>query len=1008
MLERILLLSIWLWCGSSYAQITHQVNGVYDKNHNYYTFINAVIHKDYKTIIPSATLIIKDGKIINLGKDLKVPNGSVVYDMKGKHIYPSFIDMYSDYGVNQNKNAIQSTNSRYPQRDSNKNGAYNWNQAIHPEVDAVDNFVVNNKQAKELRKMGFGSVLTHYKDGIMRGTSTLVSLADKNEHDVIVKGKAANQLSFQKGSSRQRYPSSLMGAIALIRQNYLDAKWYEQNKGKVEYNISLAHINENKRLPNIFKVNNYLDAIRAHKIAEEFKIDYIIKAKEDLYKRVKYIKDTKANFIVSVNYPKAYDVTNLYDEKNISLEQLKHWETAPYNLVILEKNNIPFVITSADLKDKKSFLKNIRKSIHKGLSKEKALEALTHTPAKLLKVGNKLGSLHLGKIANFFISSDDIFSEKAKIYENWVQGEPYQIKHSKTIDIRGKYTLGFDDKEYTLNVSGGRDMPTAKVIVINNKDTVKTDVKLHLEHFRMSFHFNPKDNHYKKVLRFAGSVNDLSGKVVLPNGVTKKWNITKIEEYAHKEKEKKQKEYKKAKDIPTIYYPNMAYGVESKLSKQNMLIKNVTVWTNEKEGILKNADVLIRNGKIVEVGKDISESRNVQIVDGTGKHLTPGIIDEHSHIAINRGVNESTQASSAEVRIGDVVNSDDINIYRQLSGGVVASQLLHGSANPIGGQSAIIKLKWGQSPQEMKIKGADGFIKFALGENVKQSNWGDYNRIRFPQTRMGVEQVYYDAFIRAKEYDDKMKTYRKMSTSQKRKAVSPRRDLDLECLAEVLNSKRFITCHSYIQSEINMLMHVADSMSFKVNTFTHILEGYKVADKMKKHGVGGSTFSDWWAYKYEVNDAIPYNAAIMHNNGVVTAINSDDAEMARRLNQEAAKAVKYGGVSQEDALKMVTLNPAKLLHLDHRMGSIKKGKDADIVLWSGNPLSIYSKAEKTIIEGVIYFDIERDKELRNRNRNERNRIISKMLNAKNRGEKTQKVKKKKQILYHCDTEIDEY
>ena len=268
---------------------------------------------------------------------------------------------------------------------------------------------------------------------------------------------------------------------------------------------------------------------------------------------------------------------------------------------------------------------------------------------------------------------------------------------------------------------------------------------------------------------------------------------------------------------------------------------------------------------------------------------------------------------------------------------------------------------------------------------------------------MGVEQVYYDAFIRAREYDRKMRAYSKMNALQKKKTVSPRRDLDLEVLVAILNKKRFITCHSYIQSEINMLMHVADSMGFKVNTFTHILEGYKVADKMKKHGAGGSTFSDWWAYKYEVNDAIPYNAAIMHNRGVVTAINSDDAEMARRLNQEAAKAVKYGKVSQEEALKMVTLNPAKLLRLDHRMGSIKKGKDADVVLWSGNPLSVYSKAEKTIIEGVVYFDIQKDEQLRMRDRKEKNRIISKMLNAKNRGEKTQKVKKNKQLLYRCDT-----
>ncbi|HRP61660.1 MAG TPA: amidohydrolase, partial [Vicingus sp.] len=323
--------------------------------------------------------------------------------------------------------------------------------------------------------------------------------------------------------------------------------------------------------------------------------------------------------------------------------------------------------------------------------------------------------------------------------------------------------------------------------------------------------------------------------------------------------------------------------------------------------VLKNTDVLLKDGKIAQIGKDLI-AEGAEMVDGKNKHLTAGIFDEHSHIAISRGVNECTQAVTAEVSIADVIDSDDINIYRQLAGGVVASQLLHGSCNPVGGQSALIKLKWGSSPEDMKIKDADGFIKFALGENVKQSNWGPFNRSRFPQTRMGVEQVYYDAFIRAKEYQNAWDAYAKLTPNAKANSYAPRIDLEMETLNEILNKERFISCHSYVQSEINMLMHVADSMKFTVNTFTHILEGYKLADKMKAHGAGGSTFSDWWAYKFEVNDAIPYNAAIMHKQGVITAINSDDAEMGRRLNQEAGKAVKYGGVSEEDALKMVTLN----------------------------------------------------------------------------------------------------
>ena len=333
---------------------------------------------------------------------------------------------------------------------------------------------------------------------------------------------------------------------------------------------------------------------------------------------------------------------------------------------------------------------------------------------------------------------------------------------------------------------------------------------------------------------------------------------------------------------------------------------------------------------------------------------------------------------------------NDSNVYRNLAGVVTSIQILHGSANPIGGQSAIIKLKWGRSASELLNPNAKPFIKFALGENVKQSNWSSFSR--FPQTRMGVEQVYVDYFTRAKAYDD-----------AKKSGKPYRKDLEMEVLAQIINKERFISCHSYVQSEINMLMKVAEQFNFKVNTFTHILEGYKVADKMRDHGVGASTFSDWWAYKFEVNDAIPYNAAIMHNVGVVTAINSDDAEMSRRLNQEAAKAMKYGGVSAEEAWKMVTLNPAKLLQIDDRVGSVKVGKDADLVLWNGNPLSVYTSAEKTMIEGVVYFDKDRDAAQRKAIAEERTTLINMMLKEKNKGMATQPVSKKEQELLHCDS-----
>jgi imidazolonepropionase-like amidohydrolase len=438
-------------------------------------------------------------------------------------------------------------------------------------------------------------------------------------------------------------------------------------------------------------------------------------------------------------------------------------------------------------------------------------------------------------------------------------------------------------------------------------------------------------------------------------------------------------------------------GYDSLPKAETLLIRNATVWTNEKEGILTEADVVVSKGKIVALGKKLSASAygaNVREIDATGKHLTAGIIDEHSHIAISRGVNEGSRSITAEVRIGDALNPDDVNIYRQLAGGVTSSNLLHGSANSIGGQAQLIKLRWGlANPEALKFEGAPGFIKFALGENVKQSNWGDRQTIRFPQTRMGVEQVMMDGFLRAKAYEEARKT----------NVAGTRRDLTLETLNEIRNNQRFITCHSYVQSEINMLMKVGDSVGFKVNTFTHILEGYKVADKMKAHGANASTFADWWAYKMEVADAIPHNAGLMTQVGVNVAINSDDAEMARRLNQEAAKSVMYTGMSEEEAFKMVTLNPAKMLRVDHRVGSVKVGKDADIVLWNGHPLSIYTKAEMTLVDGIVYFDANREAARLKQQAAERQRLIEKMIIARKNGAKAAKPKFQVESFWHCDT-----
>jgi imidazolonepropionase-like amidohydrolase len=879
------------------AQTTFPVNGVPFNDHSYYAFTNAKIWVDYQTTIANGTLLIKDGIIVQCGEKVQIPKGTVVMDMKGRSIYPSFIDPYSTYGMPEVKRVPRSGTG--PQMENAMKGPYNWNQAIRPETDAVKLFNADRTVAEELRKLGFGSVMSFHKDGIVRGTGVFVTLGDHKENLSVLNDRTAALYSFEKGTSTQDYPSSLMGSIALIRQTYYDAQWYAENKNKTEYNISLDVFSKIQSLPQIFEVKDKLSALRADKIGDEFKVQYIIKGSGNEYQRIDDIKSTNCKFILPLNFPAAYDVEDPYDALMVTLEDMKHWEMAPLNPSAFEQHFIPFAFTATDLKDKKDFWKNLRKSIDYGLSEKQALKSLTWAPAEMLGMQHKVGALKAGMVANFIITSGNVFDEKNIIYQNWVQGEPYMISPFDLIDIRGTYELkAGSGKTLVLKVGGEADKLKS---TIGETDTSKIEANVTLLNNLVTISYNLKDEN--GIVRLTGTVKDdassWKGKGQLGNGEWVDWTVTAKSPFTPRQS-KKDSIKAPHPTLDDVLFPFCAYGqtktdstfFQKFMNRWNaVLIKNVTIWTNEDEGILVNKDVLITDGKIVRIGDNLEVPKTVKAlrIDGTGKFLTAGIIDEHSHIAINEGVNEGTQSSSSEVRIGDVINSDDINIYRALSGGVTCIQQLHGSANPIGGQSSIIKLKWGAPPEEMKVKGADGFIKFALGENVKQSNWGDFNTIRFPQSRMGVEQVYFDYFTRAKEYQAKWDAYLGLSPKDKLKSAAPRRDLELDAISEILGKKRFITCHSYVQSEINMLMHVGDSMGFGVNTFTHILEGYKVADKMKQRNIYPSTFSDWWAYKMEVKDAIPYNPAIMYALGL-------KVQPGGRQKREVRKRSRAGGI----------------------------------------------------------------------------------------------------------------
>ena len=1004
---------------STTAQETFPVNGVVNKQLVRTALEHATVHVSSTEVIEDATVVFYQGRIeaVGLSSVIQV-NGPVIrHDLNGLHVYPSFVDIHSDYAMPE---AQREGWGRGPQDLSDKKGAFGWNEAVRPETRAADVFDPSEAEADRsaYQKGGFGAVVSHVQDGIVRGTGALVALSEDSRR-ALLQPEASAHYSFRKGTSSQDYPRSLMGSTALLKQTFFDANWYadaSRLNERLETNLSLEAFNTSRSKPSFFDAGGWEDGLRAAKVGEDVDHAFILIAGNNAYQRLDELQATGVPLVLSLDYPKAYDVSDPYTSRLVGLDELKHWELAPSNAARVYAAGIEFALTADGLESPSGIRSAVWTSMRHGLPEAAALAALTDIPAKMIGASDRVGRIAKGLEANVLITDGPIFHPDAQLLENWVQGEQHTYVNRDEVDVRGTYNLAVADRVLSLEVTGELSKPKAKVAI----DSTDYKVDFAPDGRSVSLGMQLDTLGLDGWWRLSGNVwmdsRIWEGRGQRSDGTWVEWSAIR-----QSEPEEEASTYQAQPDSVQgeVMYPFVAYGNVERPAQRTVWFEGATVWTCEATGKLEQADVVIHNGKILAVGEALDEASvfgsNVptyERIDARGKHLTPGIVDEHTHIAATRGINEGTQASSAEVTIQSSVNSEDVNIYRQLAGGVTTAQILHGSANPIGGQSAIIKFRWGASPQEMLFEEASPFIKFALGENVKQSNWGSDYRSRFPQTRMGVEQVYYDHFYRAREYDQAWKDYRQTVRNASRKArrnntlpAAPRRDLELETLAQILNEERFVTCHSYRQDEINMLMHVADSMGFTINTFTHILEGYKVADKMAEHGAGGSSFSDWWAYKFEVKDAIPYNGAVLHGQGIVTAFNSDDAEMARRLNQEAAKAVKYGGVSEEEALKFVTLNPAKLLHIDHRVGSIAVGKDADIVLWDDHPLSVYARAEQTYVDGTKYYDLEEDAAKREWMRGERARLVQAMKAAAKGGGRTPS--ERMHFHYHCDTLTDE-
>ncbi len=902
-------------------------------------------------VIARGNIVMRDGLIVAVGADAPIPADARIWDGDSLTVYAGLIDAFvmppapasafggGPFGGGRPGGA--------PPAAEPARGPVHELSAVRAEVRMVESLPIDATQAEAMRAAGFTTIQYAPRQGVVRGQSALVDLGNGSANANLVRADVAQVMGVAPGRGNV-YPASLMGSIAVLRQTFLDAKWYRDARAAAARRPGSERVAENLawdalqpvisgQQPVVMVADEMLEVLQAAKIAREAGVAATIVGAGDEYKRVAQIAATGRPLIVPVNFPDAPDVADDANALEVRTEELRHWQAAPGNPAALTKAGVTFALTSNGLKDVKTFRTMVGKAIARGWSEDAALAAVTTTPARLLGADGKLGVIAPGAIANLTVTRGALFADNAKVREVWVDGARIEVAKDET-NPKGEWQT----------VSGASfkvaaDAETSVTFVAG--DTTKaTAVKLEDKRLRFTL---PMKSGVSEQWDLAFANDAFKGTMVAGS---KSMAVSG----APKANDKDKKGGKKADTlvpVPVVAGNTEAWRFAPPAQPAVVLVQHATVWTSGPQGILKDTDLLVKNGIIAAIGKNLAKPAGAVIVDATGKHVAPGTIDEHSHSAILGNVNECTNSVTCEVRTQDVINSESINIYRQLAGGGTMMHLLHGSCNSIGGQAAVIKNKWGAAPDELFYPLAPGTVKFALGENPKQANFGTDRTNRYPKTRSGVENTIREAFLRAQDYDRAFAEFK-----AGKRTLPPRRDLQLDALSEIIHGTRKIHCHSYRQDEILMLMRLCESFGFNVNTFTHILEGYKVADEMASHGASGMGFTDWWGYKQEVIDAIPYNGYLMWDRGVNVGFNSDSDELARRLNTEAAKAIKYGGVPREEALKMVTLNPAKSLLIDAHVGSLEIGKDADFAIWSGEPLSPFSVCEQTWIEGRKYFD----------------------------------------------------
>ncbi|MCH7526424.1 MAG: amidohydrolase family protein, partial [Planctomycetes bacterium] len=883
---------------------------------------NATIHPGGEPVIENGTIVIENGRIVAVGTAVEIPPHAEIIDAEGMVVYPGFVSAHSHLGVPEEKRTEEERQrledeNPDPRRRSLPRTRWANRKGVRPQYRVADHWNPTKEDLEKFRKSGFTTVLAAPREGVFSGAGDLMNLSGGPLRRAILAANVAQHSSFRTGEPGQ-YPNSLLGVFAQFRQVLLDTQWSIEEKRYFQRHprktqrppvdpaiLALRPLIE-RRQRVIFTANSEHEIRRALNLANEFDLDVIISGAKEAYKAIDRIKADNVPLIVSLKFDEEPEYGKKKDKKRRAHKKEQAEQDEPGE--------------SEEEEEKES-------------EEDEEEEKKIYEPLKLRKERRRLWEEQVANIIKlheagvpFALSTRD-FEKPAELIENlrlvMERGLPADaaveaLTRAPAILFGLEDQIGRIDTGYVAN------------IVIMDKALEDEEAKV---------------------------------KYVLVDGEKFEFDRDEKKDQEKDEDEEEEDEPADTDDTeeevedegPTWPCEIKADRIPKTQTGGNVLIRNATVITVSGP-TLEQTSILVENGKIAAIGPDLTAPQGVTVIDATGRYVLPGFIDCHSHMAID-GVNEGAMAITAEVRVGDLVRNDSVEIYRALAGGATTTHAMHGSANPIGGQNVVFKLKYLRPVEEMILRDAPRTIKFALGENVKQSNrskaWGK----RFPNSRMGVESVIRDAFVAGRQYQSEWDEYRAAVASGK-DILMPRRDLRLEAIADILRGDLWIHSHCYRSDEVLRLMAVAEDFGVRIAVLQHILEGYRIAPEIARHGAGASTFSNFWAYKVEAYGAIPHNAALMTQQGITSTINSDSANTLRFFDLEAAKSIKWGGLGENQALRLVTLNAAIQLGIDDRIGSIEVGKDADLAIFNGHPLNSYSKNIMTLIEGEVYYEDE--------------------------------------------------